>query len=67
MGDFTQCTGDGCPQKENCHRFTAKKYDYCQAMFIEVPLNKDKTCDHFWDNTPKKKTMGNHGKSDPRV
>ena len=50
MADITMCEGLNCLQKENCHRFTAKTNPYRQSYFANIPLKKDGTCDHFWDN-----------------
>jgi hypothetical protein len=46
MPDITMCPGTNCPQKEKCHRFTAKPSEY-QSYFIETPI-KDGKCDMYW-------------------
>ena len=47
MADITMCTGDGCPLKENCYRFTAEKSEYRQSYFFTPPF-EDNTCDMYW-------------------
>lgn len=44
------CSGENCPMKERCYRFTATKSDWRQSFFLNPPIKEDKTCDHFWDN-----------------
>lgn len=46
MTDITKCKGIGCPQKENCYRFTATADEY-QSYFVESPI-KDGKCDMYW-------------------
>jgi hypothetical protein len=48
MPDIAMCSGDGCPFKEKCYRFTAKPSDY-QSYFSDPPI-KDGECDHYWDD-----------------
>lgn len=47
MPDITMCSGEGCPVKEKCYRFTAKPSEYWQSYFIDPPIKDDK-CDHYW-------------------
>ena len=47
MPDITMCSGEGCPFKEKCYRFTAKPSEYWQSYFIDPPIKDDK-CDHYW-------------------
>ena len=47
MPDITMCSGEGCPVKEFCYRFTAKPNEYRQSYFVEPPI-KDGKCDHYW-------------------
>lgn len=47
MPDITMCSGEGCPFKESCYRFTAKPNEYRQSYFVEPPI-KDGKCDHYW-------------------
>ena len=44
------CSGENCPMKERCYRFTAPKNDWRQSFFVNPPIKEDKTCDQFWDN-----------------
>ena len=45
--DITMCSGEGCPVKEKCYRFTAKPNEYRQSYFVEPPI-RDGKCDHYW-------------------
>lgn len=47
MPDITMCSGEGCPAKDLCYRYTAKPNQYRQSYFIDPPY-KDDECDHFW-------------------
>jgi hypothetical protein len=49
MPDIAMCSGEGCPQKDKCHRHTAKASDY-QSFFMNPPMKEDETCEYFWDN-----------------
>jgi hypothetical protein len=50
--DITKCTGEGCPVKEFCFRFTAPDSEYRQSYFVEPPMvvedGKFITCDMYW-------------------
>ena len=46
MPDIAMCSGEECPFKEKCYRFTAKPSEY-QSYFVEPPI-KDGKCDHYW-------------------
>jgi hypothetical protein len=51
MSDITMCSGEGCPLKEKCHRFTAVKNLDRQSFFVKPPFEIDKkkfTCKMFW-------------------
>lgn len=52
MPDISKCTGDNCPHKEKCYRFTSPgSIDY-QSYFVTPPIKEDNTCDYFmkiWD------------------
>lgn len=51
MADITKCSGDNCPVKEQCYRFTAESSEYRQSWFSETPskIVDDKfTCDMYW-------------------
>lgn len=47
MADITMCTGENCPVKDKCYRFTAVKCEYMQAYFLNPPI-KDGKCEHFY-------------------
>lgn len=65
--DYTSCSGEGCPIKETCYRFTGPKEPLWQSYFVEVPGNwivyendefnsglieqKHWKCDMFWGET----------------
>jgi len=49
MADITKCKGGNCNMKESCYRFTAKDSEYRQSYFSELPINKDGSCDMYWD------------------
>jgi hypothetical protein len=47
MADITKCTGDECPLKETCYRYTAKESRY-QSFFANVPYdNAKKECEEY--------------------
>ena len=46
MTDITKCTGEGCPLKETCYRFTAPAEMY-QSFFMDSPI-KDGKCEYYW-------------------
>lgn len=45
--NITKCTGEGCPVKEKCFRFTTKDED---IYFDTPPYTNDPVflCDYFW-------------------
>jgi len=49
MPDISKCSGEGCLDKQNCYRFTAKASEY-QLMFMTPPMKEDGVCDYFWLN-----------------
>lgn len=51
MSDISKCSGEGCPHKEKCYRFTAPADEYRQAYFTKPPIKDDGTCDMFWGQT----------------
>lgn len=56
--DYTGCSGEKCPIRNSCHRFTGPKCPYGQSMFVEPPMELVDNwffCDLFWDNKPLKK------------
>ena len=46
MTDITKCTGEGCPLKETCYRYTAPREMY-QSFFFGVPIKNGK-CENYW-------------------
>ena len=47
MPDITMCSGENCPAKEKCYRYTAKPSQFRQSYFTEPPIKNGK-CDHYW-------------------
>ena len=47
------CSGEGCPAKTMCYRFTAKPNEYRQSYFSVPPIKEGK-CDMFWGEASKK-------------
>lgn len=50
MPDISMCTGEGCPRKETCYRFTAKPSELRQSYFMKAPIKEDNTCEYYWPN-----------------
>ena len=46
MPDIAMCSGDGCPQKEQCYRFTAQPCER-QSYFAKPPINDKGECKYF--------------------
>lgn len=46
--DILKCSGENCPLKDNCYRYTAKDSEYRQVYFRDVPY-KDGKCDEYWE------------------
>ena len=44
--DMCMCPGDGCPLKNECYRYRAKKAHYDQLYFRDVP-NDGRKCEYF--------------------
>jgi hypothetical protein len=52
MPDITMCSGDGCPLKDECFRYTATPSPR-QSYFVKAPFKKENgkvMCDHFWES-----------------
>jgi hypothetical protein len=49
MTDITKCTGEGCPLKESCYRYTSD-ISMLQSYFITLPY-KDQECDMYWSES----------------
>jgi hypothetical protein len=47
MADIAKCSGEGCPLKDMCYRFTAPANEYRQSYFSTPPI-KDNKCEMFW-------------------
>ena len=47
MTDISKCSGENCPMKESCYRFTAEA-GQMQSYFIEPPI-KDGKCEYYWE------------------
>ena len=50
MPDITMCSGEKCPLKQMCHRYTAKPSNY-QSYFMKPPISEGK-CEHFLKTEP---------------
>jgi len=54
MPDITMCSGEDCPKKESCYRFTATPTPLGQSYFLEPPYNKEKNeCELYWRDVDK--------------
>ena len=53
MPDISKCTGEECPLKETCYRFTSPAGMY-QSFFMTPPIKNGK-CEYYWEtfNTEK--------------
>jgi hypothetical protein len=47
MPDITMCTGENCPLKETCYRYTADESYEHQSWFMKPPY-KDSECEYYW-------------------
>jgi len=47
MADITMCSGEGCPVKQKCKRFTAKPSELWQSWFAAPPI-EDGKCEMYW-------------------
>ena len=49
--DITKCSGQNCPVKEKCYRFTAPDSQY-QSYFVIPPIKTTEEgeldCEHYW-------------------
>jgi hypothetical protein len=54
MPDITMCTGNGCPKRDSCYRFTVRPSRYAQSYFVTPPVKPDGGCKYFWPETEKK-------------
>lgn len=51
MTDITKCTGDGCPQRATCYRYTSPSSDY-QSTFLSPPIDEHGKCEMYWNTRP---------------
>lgn len=55
MPEITMCSGQECPIKKTCYRFTAKPSHHMQSYFVGTPYDHDKQdCDYYWSVINKK-------------
>ena len=48
MADITKCSGDDCPIKEKCYRYTAIADPVWQSNFSITPFNfKNDWCEYY--------------------
>lgn len=46
MPDISKCTGNNCPIRENCYRYTSTPHPFRQSWMMEVPYNeKENNCE----------------------
>lgn len=49
MADITMCSGNNCPIKEDCYRYTALANPYWQSFFTTAPFNESTNqCSEFY-------------------
>lgn len=50
--DITKCSGENCPVKEECYRFTAPADKFRQSYFLTSPIKTTEEgeldCEHYW-------------------
>lgn len=50
--DITKCSGENCPVKEECYRFTAPADEFRQSYFLTSPIKTTEEgkldCEHYW-------------------
>jgi len=54
MADISMCSGEHCPIKTKCYRFTAKPNPDWQSYTEHVYDTTNKKCEAFWDNSNRK-------------
>ncbi len=54
MPDITMCSGEKCPLKQICYRYTAKPSEP-QSYFVKAPVLGG-TCEYFWRDKVRSKT-----------
>ena len=45
--DISMCSGEECPLRETCYRYTAEANDHRQFWFSVAPF-KEGTCKYYW-------------------
>ena len=51
MTEITKCTGENCPLKDSCHRYTSKDNNVQQSYFVNPPFDKRlNTCVMIWND-----------------
>ena len=53
MPDITKCHAINCKKRHSCYRYISDPYHFRQSYFSESPMNKDGTCDMYWEHKPK--------------
>lgn len=51
MPDITMCSGENCPKKNECHRYTAVPGGYMQSYFVTPPVDDEGECEYFMGNS----------------
>ncbi len=52
--DITKCSGNDCPIKDKCYRYTCKTDEYWQSFFSDTPfeiIDNKFTCDMFYGDS----------------
>jgi hypothetical protein len=53
MPDITKCKSTECERRHTCYRYMSKPYHFMQSYFSESPMNKDGSCNYYWEVKPK--------------
>lgn len=49
MADISKCTGQNCPLKDTCYRYTSPKSMVWQSYLGKVPYDHTKKeCEFYW-------------------
>lgn len=54
MSDITKCSGDGCPWKTKCFRFTVPNNPDYQSTFVDIPgkyIDEVFSCKFIWSSS----------------
>jgi hypothetical protein len=49
MPDITKCKGTNCDKRTSCYRYMSDPYHFRQSYFSESPMNKDSSCNYYWE------------------